>query len=117
MLPVLERMAVSLLLLNRFLSIRSNPNMTTRQVIVPWEKGLHLRVATKLVRLAQSFHSTIRIHCGGQVANVRSIISMISLCAVMGSTLEIEVTGEDEQEAAQAVEQVFAGEDRDSSSI
>ncbi len=90
--------------------------MTTRRVIVPWEKGLHLRAAAKLVRLGQSFHSTIRIHCGGQVANLRSIISVISLCAVMGSTLEIEVTGEDELEAVQAVEQVFAGDDEASSS-
>jgi phosphocarrier protein HPr len=85
--------------------------MTTRRVIVPWEKGLHLRAAAKLVRLAQTFHSTIRIHCGGQVANLRSIISVVSLCAVMGSALEIKVTGDDELEAVQAVEQVFLVED------
>ncbi|MGV3756599.1 MAG: HPr family phosphocarrier protein [Verrucomicrobiota bacterium] len=70
-----------------------------------------MRAATKLVRLAQTFHSTIRIHCDGQVANLRSIISVISLCAVMGSALEIEVTGEDELEAALAVEQVFLVEE------
>lgn len=79
-------------------------------------EGLHLRAAAKLVRLAQSFHSTIRIHCGGQVANVRSIISVISLCAVMGSALEIEAAGDDELEAVRAVEQVFAGDDEASSS-
>ncbi|MCD6051589.1 MAG: Phosphotransferase system, phosphocarrier protein HPr [Verrucomicrobia bacterium] len=85
--------------------------MITCRVIVPWEKGLHLRAATQLVRLGQSFHSTICIHCGDQVANLRSIISVISLCAVMGSALDIEVTGDDEQEAMMAVEQVFsAGE-------
>jgi len=85
--------------------------MTTCRVIVPWEKGLHLRAAARLVRLAQTFHSTIRIHCDGQVANLRSIISVTSLCAVMGSALEIEVTGDDELEAAQAVEQVFSEEE------
>lgn len=86
--------------------------MTTCRVIVPWEKGLHLRAATKLVRLAQTFHSSIRIHhCDGQVANLRSIISVISLCAVMGSALDIEITGDDEKEAARAVEQVFLVEE------
>ena len=84
--------------------------MTTRQVIVPWEKGLHLRTTTQLVRLAQTFHSTIIIHCGDQAANLRSIVSVIGLCAVMGTTLEIEVSGDDEQEAVRAVERVFAME-------
>jgi len=85
--------------------------MTTCRVIVPWEKGLHLRAAAKLVRLGQTFHSTIRIHCDGQVANLCSIISVTSLCAVMGSALEIEVTGDDEREAVLAVEQVFSEEE------
>lgn len=87
----------------------SNLDMTTRSVIVPWQKGLHLRAATKLVNLANSFRSTIRIHYQGQVANLRSIVSVIGLCAVMGSPLLIEVTGDDEVEAVQAVMQVFAG--------
>jgi len=82
--------------------------MTTRRVIVPWKKGLHLRAATKLVRLAQTFHSTISIRYHDQVANLRSIVSVIALCAVTGSALVIEVTGDDEQEAVQAVEQVFS---------
>ncbi|HEY1170905.1 MAG TPA: HPr family phosphocarrier protein [Verrucomicrobiae bacterium] len=85
--------------------------MTTRQVIVPWKKGLHLRVATRLVRLAQTFRSTIRVRCGDQVANLGSIISVISLCAVMGSALVVEVSGDDEQEAVRAVEQVFSLDD------
>lgn len=82
--------------------------MTTRHVIVPWKKGLHLRAATRLVRLAQTFRSTIRIRSGSQVANLQSIISVLSLCAVMGSPLDVEVTGEDELEAIRAVEQVFS---------
>lgn len=85
--------------------------MTTRHVIVPWKKGLHLRAAAKLVRLAQTFRSSISIRYHGQVANLRSIVSVISLCAVMGSCLVIEVAGDDEQEASQAVEQVFAMKD------
>jgi phosphocarrier protein HPr len=82
--------------------------MTSRRVIVPWKKGLHLRAATKLVRLAQTFHSSISLRYQGQVANLRSIVSVVALCAVTGSTLVIEVAGDDEQEAVQAVEQVFS---------
>lgn len=85
--------------------------MTTRHVIVPWKQGLHLRAAVKLVRLAQTFHSTISLRCQGQVANVRSIVGIVSLCAVMGTVLDIEVAGDDEQAAASAVEQVFSMDD------
>lgn len=85
--------------------------MTTRQVIVPWKQGLHLRVAVKLVRLAQSFHSNIALRCHDQVVNVRSIVGIISLCAVMGTVLDVEVAGDDEQDAAQAMAQVFSLDD------
>jgi phosphocarrier protein len=85
--------------------------MTTRHVTVPWEKGLHLRAAVRLVRLAQGFQSTISVRCQNQVANLRSIVSIVSLCAVMGTVLDFEITGDDEQAAASAVEQVFSMDD------
>lgn len=81
--------------------------MTTSRVIVPWREGLHLRTAVKLVHLAQSFRSSIQLSYCGQVANLRSIMSIVSLCAVMGATLDLEVVGDDEQAAVTAIEQVF----------
>lgn len=83
--------------------------MKTSKVTVPWHEGLHLRQAARLVKVAQRFRSAIRLKCDGKIADLRSIISVVALCATMGMTLEVEASGDDEQDAAQSVEQVFLG--------
>lgn len=84
--------------------------MKRSRVVVPWREGLHLRSAATLVQLARKFHSTIWIKCGDKVANLNSVLSIVALCAVMGTALDVEATGEDEQDAAQAIEQVFSSD-------
>ena len=79
-------------------------------VVIPWREGLHLRTAVKLVQVAKMFRSTIRLKCGGKIADLRSILSVIALCATMGTKIELEASGDDEQDAAQAIEQVFLSE-------
>jgi len=81
--------------------------MKLAKVTVPWSEGLHLRQAVRLVKAARSFHSSIKLKCGGRIADLRSIISVLALCATVGMTLEVEVAGDDEQDAAQTVEQIF----------
>jgi phosphocarrier protein len=83
--------------------------MKSLKVIVPWREGLHLRHAVKLVQLGKFFRSHIALKNGPKIADLRSIISIISLCATMGTALEVEVSGEDEQEATRAVESAFSG--------
>ncbi len=82
--------------------------MKHSEVVVPWREGLHLRKAAVLVRAAQKFRSTILLRSGAQIADLRSILSILALCATMGTTLTLEASGEDEQDAAQALEQAFA---------
>jgi len=85
--------------------------MKEAKVVIAWEEGLHARPSAKLARIAQKFVSTIKFECNGQVANARSFLSILLLCATMGTTLSIEVQGEDEDKAIQAIEQAFkAGE-------
>lgn len=66
-----------------------------------------MRHAVKLAKVAKLFHSTICLKRGPKVDDLRSIISIISLCAVMGTYIDMKITGEDEQEAARAMERVF----------
>ncbi|HTL74026.1 MAG TPA: HPr family phosphocarrier protein [bacterium] len=82
--------------------------MKISKVIVPWREGLHLRHAVKLVQLGKFFRSTISLKCGSKIADLRSIMSIITLCAAMGTTLDVEVRGDDEVEATRAVEQAFS---------
>lgn len=82
------------------------------KVIVPWNEGLHLRHAALLVRTARKFQARISFACAGRIADAQSILSVIALAATMGSALDIEASGEDEQDASQAIEQVFVAPDR-----
>ncbi|MEA3187795.1 MAG: phosphocarrier protein HPr [Chthoniobacter sp.] len=87
--------------------------MKSSRVIVQWRDGLHLRRAARLVQLGQKFRSRILLKCGENTADLRSILSVIALCATMGTSLLIEATGDDERDAADAVEQMFSINDSD----
>jgi phosphotransferase system HPr (HPr) family protein len=82
--------------------------MKSSKVIVPWREGLHLRHAVKLVQLGKFFKSTVSLKCGSKIADLRSIMSIITLCATMGTAIDVEVRGDDEAEATRAVEQAFS---------
>lgn len=88
--------------------------MKRTRVVVSWKEGLHLRPAARLVRVAQRFRSSISLRLGGRIADLRSIVSVIALCATMGSAIDVEVTGDDEQNAIDAVEQLFVSGDGES---
>jgi phosphotransferase system HPr (HPr) family protein len=45
------------------------------------------------------------------VADARSILSILILCATLGATLDIEASGPDEREVIEAVEAFFAPTD------
>ena len=85
--------------------------MKSSEVTVSWEKGLHARPASRLARQARRFTSNIILTCNNQVANARSILSILLLCASVGATIRIDVLGDDEEQALTAVEQTFASED------
>lgn len=65
--------------------------------------GLHLRAASRLVRLVQQFQSEVRVCCGGRAANAKSILDLIMLSAARGTRLEIDVRGPDAEKATEAL--------------
>lgn len=71
--------------------------------------GLHARAAAQLVRLASGFQSKIKIIRADNavLADAKSILSVLTLAASKGVELELEVEGEDEETAAQAIEEIF----------
>ena len=81
--------------------------MKRARVSVPWKEGLHLRVAADLVRRAQEFRSSINLKVKEQVADAGSIFSVLMLCATLGAVVDIEVSGEDEEAAFDAVASIF----------
>jgi phosphocarrier protein HPr len=71
--------------------------------------GLHARAAAQLVRLASSFQSKIKLirTDNSVIADAKSILSVLTLAASKGVELEIEVEGEDDQKAFEAVQEIF----------
>lgn len=71
--------------------------------------GLHARAAAQLVRLAGEFDSRIIIRRSESEisADARSILSLLTLAASMGSSLQLNVQGKDADEAFHAVSRLF----------
>jgi phosphocarrier protein HPr len=82
-----------------------------RQVAIIDPFGLHLRPAAKLVSLAQSFRSDIRVISKGTTANGKSILELMTLAAGCGTTLEFVAHGPDAEEAVAALTGLIAGLD------
>lgn len=74
--------------------------MVTNEIQVKNPTGLHARPATLLVKRASSFKSDVSIMYNGGKANAKSLIGVLSLGVVMGSTITIITSGEDEEKAA-----------------
>jgi phosphocarrier protein HPr len=82
------------------------------QVVIIDPLGLHLRPAAKLVLVAKSFLSDVRVLCRGNTANAKSILDLATLAAECGTTLEIVAHGPDAQEAVTALTDLLnAGRD------
>jgi phosphocarrier protein len=65
--------------------------------------GLHARASAKLTKLAGSFPCEVFLARGERRVNAKSIMGVMMLAAGLGSTIEIEVNGEREQEALAAL--------------
>jgi len=70
--------------------------------------GFHLRAAGRIVKLTKTFGSEVTIRFNGRVANAKSIMGLASLAAEFGAEVEIEITGPDENEAADLLVQLIA---------
>jgi phosphocarrier protein len=70
--------------------------------------GLHARASAKLTKLAGSFRSEVHLSRAGRRINAKSIMGVMMLAAGMGSEVELEVEGEDEERASQAIVALFA---------
>lgn len=81
--------------------------MIVRDVTVTNRAGLHTRPASMIVRTASKFKSDFYIQKDGYEINGKSIIGVMTLAAEQGSVLTLLFEGEDEEEAAETVTQLF----------
>ena len=65
--------------------------------------GLHARASAKLTKLAGSFPCDVWISKGERRVNAKSIMGVMMLAAGIGSEVELETDGAQEQEAMDAL--------------
>jgi len=82
--------------------------MQIREIRLRNVKGLHARVAARIVKVAGRFRSRAVLTVGDRRANARSIMAVLMLAAAMGATVRLETEGPDEQAAMEAMAAVLA---------
>lgn len=70
--------------------------------------GLHARAASKLVQAAGAHDSEVWLEHDDKRVNAKSLMGVLLLAAPCGTELVLEVSGEDESEAADAIERLVA---------
>jgi phosphocarrier protein HPr len=65
--------------------------------------GLHARASAKLTKLAGSFKAEVHLSRNARRVNAKSIMGVMMLAAGIGSEIEIETDGVDEQAAMDAL--------------
>jgi phosphocarrier protein len=83
--------------------------MMKRTIAIVNKLGLHARASAKLTQTASQFKSAVWIARNGRRVNAKSIMGVMMLAAGMGSSVEVETDGPDEEAAIAAVEALFAG--------
>lgn len=77
--------------------------MIRRTVTISNRLGLHARASAKLTKLAGSFACEVFMSRNGRRVNAKSIMGVMMLAAGLGSEVEIETEGVDEQPAMDAI--------------
>jgi phosphocarrier protein HPr len=77
--------------------------MIKTSITISNKLGLHARASAKLTKLAGSFQSEVFMTRNDRRVNAKSIMGVMMLAAGIGSVVELEVTGADEQAATDAL--------------
>jgi phosphocarrier protein HPr len=77
--------------------------MIKTRITISNKLGLHARASAKLTKLAGGFASEIHLSRNDRRVNAKSIMGVMMLAAGLGSEIEVEVNGVDEQAALNGV--------------
>ena len=78
--------------------------MYSKEVVVRCESGLHNRQATYFVQKANEFSCSIWLESGSRKMNAKSLLGIMSLGIVTGTTVTLVADGSDAQAAVTALE-------------
>ena len=79
-----------------------------KEVEIVNKLGLHARAAAKFVHKANEYKSRVFLDFNSQRVNGKSIMGLLMLAAPVGSKIELETDGVDEEEAMAALSGMIA---------
>ena len=77
--------------------------MIKTRITISNKLGLHARASAKFTKLASSFRSDVFLARKDRRVNAKSIMGVMMLAAGIGTEVEIEIDGADEQAAMDAL--------------
>jgi len=77
--------------------------MTSQEVIVVNQLGMHARAAAKFVHLATRYEARVKVSRDRREMDGKSIMGILLLAAAHGSTITISAEGSDEKDAVAAL--------------
>lgn len=83
--------------------------MIRQQLTIQNKLGLHTRAAAKLVDTAKRYASRIELVYGDRVVDCKSIMGVITLGAKKDNVVDVMITGEDEDQAIEAINKLIDG--------
>ena len=83
--------------------------MFVKEVTVENQVGLHARPATFFIQKANEFKSSIWVEKEERRVNAKSLLGVLSLGIVGGTTITLIADGSDEKEAVEALAELING--------
>ena len=71
------------------------------------ELGMHARAAGAFVKTSEKFKSDIKVSKDGMDVNGKSIMGLMMLAASKGTSIILNISGEDEQDAFSALKELI----------
>jgi len=81
--------------------------MIVKSFVIFAPEGIHARPATALIRLTKNFKSGFSLKKDDKTVRLNSMLNILSLGAKGGDTILIIIEGEDEDDAAKAIDEFF----------
>lgn len=78
--------------------------MFSKEVVVRCESGLHNKQATYFVQKANEFDSSIWLESDNRKMNAKSLLGIMSLGVITGTTVTLSAVGADAEAAVNALE-------------
>ena len=78
--------------------------MFNKEIVVRCESGLHNRQATYFVQKANEFESSIWLQSGNRKMNAKSLLGIMSMGIITGSTVTLSAMGPDAEAAVNALD-------------